>query len=92
MLSIRLVRFRVEVPGFRTEQIILATTLLDPEKYPAQALAELYRARWNIELRCREIKTTMGAEVLRCKSPAMIEKELCMNVSVHPSTVENRWS
>ena len=101
MLSIRLVRFRVEVPGFRTEEITLATTLLDPEKYPAQALAELYRARWNIELRSRErvarqrprrirgahpappperqIKTTMGAEVLRCKSPAMIEKELCMN-------------
>ena len=79
MLSIRLVRFRVEVPGFRTEEIILATTLLDPQKYPAAALAELYRARWNIELRYREIKTTMGAEVLRCKSPAMIEKELCMN-------------
>lgn len=79
MLSIRLVRFRVEVPGFRTEEIILATTLLDPQKYPAAALAELYRARWNIELRYREIKTTMGAEVLRCKSPAMIERVLCMN-------------
>src|SRR6185369_17410910 len=35
--------------------------------------------RWNIELRFREIKTTMGADVLRCKSPAMIEKELCLN-------------
>ena len=71
--------FRVEVPGFRTEQITLATTLLDAEAYPAEALAALYRARWNIELRYSEIKTTMGADVLRCKSPAMIEKELCMN-------------
>jgi hypothetical protein len=90
MLAIRLVRFRVEVPGFRTEQVIVATTLLDPQEYPAEMIAGLYRARWNIELRYRErvarqrppmirgahpaqpperqIKTTMGAEVLRCKS------------------------
>jgi len=79
MLSIRLVGFRVEVPGFRTEQVIVATTLLNPQEYPAETIAGLYRARWNIELRYREIKTTMGAEVLRCKSPAMIERELCMN-------------
>ena len=52
-LPVRLVAFRVAVPGFRTEQIILATTLLDPKAYPAEALAELYRARWNIELRYR---------------------------------------
>ena len=78
-LTVRLVRFRIEVPGFRTEQIHLATTLLDPSQYPLEILAGLYRARWNIELRYRDIKTTMGAEVLRCKSPAMIERELCMN-------------
>lgn len=78
-LAVRLVRFAIEVPGFRTREVILATTLLDPRQYPAKALAELYRTRWNIELRYREIKTTMGAEVLRCRSPKMIEKELCMN-------------
>lgn len=78
-LSVRLVSFRVEVPGFRTEEITLATTLLDTQAYPAEELAALYRARWSIELRYSEIKTTMGADVLRCKSPAMIEKELCMN-------------
>ena len=78
-LAVRLVRFRVEVPGFRTEEVTLATTLLDADAYPAEELAALYRARWNIELRYSEIKTTMGADVLRCKSPAMIEKELCMN-------------
>ena len=78
-LAVRLVSFRVEVPGFRTEAITLATTLLDAKQYPAHALAELYRARWNIELRYREIKITMGADVLRCKSPAMIQKELCLH-------------
>ena len=78
-LTVRLVRFRVEVPGFRTGHIFLATTLLDPADYPLEILADLYRARWNIELRYRDIKTTMGAEVLRCKSPAMVERELRMN-------------
>jgi hypothetical protein len=78
-LTVRLVRYQVEVRGFRTQQITLATTLLDPEEYPAEVLADLYRARWGIELRFREIKTTLGADVLRCKSPAMIEKELCLN-------------
>lgn len=78
-LAVRLVRFRVEVPGFRTEEIILATTLLDPAAHPREVLACLYRARWNIELRYREIKTTLGGEVLRCQSPAMIEKELCLH-------------
>ena len=78
-LAVRLVRFRVTVPGFRTEEVILATTLLDPAADPREALAELYRTRWNIELRYREIKTTLGGEVLRCQSPAMIEKELCLH-------------
>ena len=78
-LWVRLVRFRIAVPGFRTREIILATTLLDPIAYPAEALAQLYAERWHIELRYREIKTTMGAEVLRCRTPKMIEKELCLN-------------
>ena len=78
-LAVRLVRFRIAVPGFRTREIILATTLLDPIAYPAEALAQLYAERWHIELRYREIKTTMGADVLRCRTPRMIEKELCMN-------------
>lgn len=78
-LTVRMVRYQIEEPGFRTRKVTLATTLLDPEEYPLEVLAELYRARWNIELRLREIKASMGADTLRCKTPAMIEKELCMN-------------
>ena len=40
--------------GFRTEEVTLATTLLDAQTYPAEELAALYRARWNIELRYSE--------------------------------------
>lgn len=55
---------------------ILVTSLLDAQATPKQALGELYPQRWHIELDLRCIKTTLGMEVLRCRSPAMIEKEL----------------
>jgi hypothetical protein len=78
-LPVRIIRFRIREPGFRTREVYLATTLLDPELYPTEALAELYFQRWSIELRFREMKTFLGMDVLRCKSPAMIEKELAMH-------------
>jgi hypothetical protein len=84
--QIRIVRYRVEIPGFRVQDIHLATTLLDPEEYPREVLAELYLERWGIEQRFRDIKISMGADVLRCKSPEMIEKEICMNAIAHNLT------
>jgi hypothetical protein len=55
---------------------ILVTSMLDARKAPKGELAKLYERRWNIELDFRNIKTTLGLEVLSCKSPAMCEKEL----------------
>jgi hypothetical protein len=77
-LDIRLVRFRVVVPGFRTDTVILATTLLDPTLYSDEALAELYLRRWRVELFMRDIKVTMGLDVLRCQKPELIEREIWM--------------
>lgn len=75
-LALRVVRFRVEVAGFRTEEITLVTTLLDQAAYPDAALAELFRRRWQIEVCFRDIKTTLGLDVLRTRTPEMIEKEI----------------
>ncbi|MBM4086032.1 MAG: IS4 family transposase [Planctomycetes bacterium] len=77
-LTVRLVRVRVEVRGFRTEWVVLATTLLDTHKYPAAELGWLFRRRWQVELRFRDIKTAMKMEMLRCKTPAMVQRELLM--------------
>lgn len=44
----------------------------------AEELARLYARRWRIERWFRDIKTSMGMEVLRCKSPKMLHKELGM--------------
>jgi len=76
--SVRMVRFTLEIPGYRTQSVTLITTLLDPKLFPAAELAQLYARRWRIELWFRDIKTSMGMEVLRCLSPKMVHKELEM--------------
>jgi len=79
-LLVRQVSFAVEFKGFRTQQVTVATTLLDRKLWPAQALAELYRRRWQAELCIRDIKTTLGLEALSCKSPALVRKELLLHL------------
>ena len=57
---------------------ILVTTLLDPDTVAPRELDALYALRWNIEVDWRTIKVTMAMDVLRCRSPAMIEKEIAV--------------
>jgi hypothetical protein len=78
-LTLRILRFEITVPGFRSKEVILATTLLDPMLYPAQELEKLYFRRWNVELHFRQIKTMLGMDVLRCLTPEMVLKELAMH-------------
>lgn len=55
---------------------VLVTTLLCQKKTTKADLKALYRRRWNIELDLRNIKTTLGMEVLSCKTPDMALKEI----------------
>lgn len=79
-LTLRMIRVRCSVRGFRTRELVLVTTLLDPQKYPAAEVAELYLQRWEVELFFRHIKTVLQMEHLRCKSPAMVLKEFWMHM------------
>jgi hypothetical protein len=79
-LVIRETLVHTEQPGFRTKSLIVATTLLDDEEVTACDLALLYRARWNAELDLRSLKQTLQMDVLRCKSPELVRKELWMHV------------
>jgi hypothetical protein len=79
-LAVRLVRLRIAIPGFRTQNVVLATTLLDEAAYPDEAIAALYRRRWAVELFFRDIKTILGLDILRCSSPELVEKEIWMQV------------
>jgi hypothetical protein len=75
-MAVRLILLRVAVQGFRTKQVILVTTLTDAGEYPAEAIRKLYGERWQIELHFHQIKVLQQMDVLRCKTPEMIEKEL----------------
>src|SRR3990172_7439027 len=79
-MTVREITYDVIVNGFRTKTITVATTLTDPVAFPARAFAELYFKRWRVELYLRDIKITMGMDILRCKIPEMVEKELWMRI------------
>ena len=79
-LMIRECRVRVEQPGFRIKTLIVATTLLDADEFTKDDLTQLYRARWNAELDLRSLKQTLQMDVLRCKTPELVRKELWTHV------------
>jgi hypothetical protein len=79
-LMIREVRVRVEQPGFRTRTIIVATTILDTEEISKDDLGDLYRKRWNAELDLRSLKETMQMDILRCKAPELVRKEMWTHI------------
>jgi hypothetical protein len=79
-LKIRELRVTVEQPGFRVNELVLVTTMLDAEAYTKGELADLFLQRWNIELDLRSIKDVLQMDVLRCQSPEMVQKEIWMHL------------
>lgn len=70
-MLIRLVRVRSKTRDGKKQTMYLATTLLDADQYPEEEIALLYAERWKIEVKFRDIKTTMNFELLRVKTPEM---------------------
>jgi hypothetical protein len=79
-LTVRELRIAVDQPGFRVNELVLVTTLLEAEVYPKQEVARLFLERWNIELDFRAIKCVLQMDVLRCKTPEMVRKEAWMHL------------
>jgi len=74
----RQIKVTITTPGFRTKTLYLLTTLLDEKRYPASLIAELYRQRWRVELYFRDLKTTLGMDIIQSKTPEMVTKEIQM--------------
>lgn len=79
-LRVRELRVRVDQPGYRVDELVLVTTMLDPLEYTKEDLAMLYFERWNVELDLRSIKCVLQMDVLRCETPEMVEKEIWMHL------------
>lgn len=78
-LYLRMIKYNLSCPGFRTESVTVLTTLTDHISFPGGAFAELYRRRWQVEINLRHLKTSLGMDVLKCLAPDMIKKELAMH-------------
>lgn len=77
-IQMRQIKVDFSFPGYRSKGVYLLTTLLDEARYPAALIAELYRQRWGIELYFRDLKTTLGMEFIKAKTPEMARKEIQM--------------
>ena len=82
-LTLRQIKGTVQNSGFRIKSFYIITTLLDSDQYRTSDIADLYYQRWDVELFFRDIKSTMGMDILRCKTPQMINKEILMHLIVY---------
>ena len=79
-LLVREVAFLVRIRGWRVRQLTVVTTLCKADEVPTEELAQVYLARWQAEVDLRTIKITMQMDVLRCKTPEMVRKEIWMHL------------
>jgi len=82
-IDVREIKRTVILATGRRQAIVLVTTLLDDENYPAEELVELLKGRWQVEVKLRHLKTTMKMDILRSPTAAGIEKELWMFLIVY---------
>lgn len=74
---------QLEVRELKAGNKILVTTLGCARETPKGALKALFKDRWHVELDLRNLKSTMGLEMLSCKTAAMAVKELWVYLLAH---------
>jgi len=82
-IRLREVKIRITDPGSRVREVVLVSTLLDPAECPAADLGRLYRQRWQMEVNLRDLKITLGLDVLKGRSVDVVNKEFQVYVLVY---------
>lgn len=82
-LLVREIRYRLPRQGQRTLCVTIATTLLDPRRYPKTAITALYGLRWQVETHFAELKTTLRMRKLKSRTVAGVKKELAIYCLVY---------
>ena len=91
-ITVREIYYYIVIPGFRTERVSLITTLLDKTTYSSLEIVRLYGQRWDVEINLRHLKTTLGMDVLRCKTPSMVRKEIYVYLLAYNLLRNLMWS
>jgi hypothetical protein len=79
-LTVRELRVSVATRGYRTRELVIVTTLTDATVYAKEAIADLYHERWHVELDLCAIKQALQMDQLRCRTPAMVEREIWVHL------------
>jgi len=82
-LRLRAVKGSLYQKGFRVRQVVVITTLVDAQEYPAKEILLAYLRRWRLEMCLDDLKTTLRLDGLRSRSPEMAQKELYMRLTAH---------
>jgi Transposase DDE domain len=82
-LTLRELRIRIPKGKFRTRQIVIVTSLRDTTHYAKSEVQALYRRRWEAEIHIRALKQTLQMDILRCKTPEMVRKEVWAHLLVY---------
>ena len=82
-LAVREVRYALAEKGMRTRRVTVATTLLDPDLYPKEKVAELYGMRWRVETHFAQLKTTLKMRKLKSRTVDGVKKELAVYCLVY---------
>ncbi len=79
----RELRYKIHTRRYRVGEVTLVTTLLEASVYSAEALADLYFRRWQVEVYLRDLKITLKLDVLKCKTVDGVLKELAVFTLVY---------
>lgn len=82
-LTVRVLRGKVSGKGFRTGEITVVTTLLDPVAYPAEEVLRAYLRRWRLEMCLDDLKTTLRLEMVRGRSPETARQDVLARLVAH---------
>ena len=94
-LLVRELRYTFKARGQRTRVVTMATTLLDPIRYPQEEIAALYGVRWTVETHFAELKTTLKMRKVKSRTPQGVQKEVAVYCLVynliHVVMLEAAW-
>jgi len=70
---------KIRVREFKVAGNVYVTTFLNANKYHKKELASIYERRWDVEINLKSIKAIMNMDMLSCKTPDMVKKEIGMH-------------
>lgn len=82
-LLVRELRYTLAAQGRRPRVVTIATTLLDPLRYPKDEIADLYGVRWTVETHFAELKTTLKMRKVKSRTPLGVQKEVAVYCLVY---------